>query len=152
MAGTWTREPLRWAGPGGEVLDVGLQDPRSLDHNEKGVWSSLVLDAPPRPWGRALRAALEVAGLPDDGLSPQGALRARALAGSDWEVDGPWLVAGADRVHLGTGALGSGAPAPDADPLPLPLPFGAPLTADRAFALLLGRAHVLRERGGVAEL
>lgn len=129
MVGTWTREPVAWEGPDGERLVVPAQDSASIDFNEKGVWSGLRLGEVPS----SAATAVGVADLGDDGLSPQGELRAETLRFEGHLVDGAWLLAGAHRIHIGTGA---GAP-PGAVP-PDPHEPDRGLTLLRAWATGLG--------------
>jgi hypothetical protein len=149
MLGVWSKADGRWVREAcGSALAVPRPPAGSLDHNEKGVWSALEV-GPLEPGAtpeaaREAEGALRVAALDRDGLSPQGAARARELALAGWLVDGPWLpVAGGDALHLGTGARRSGAAPPEVEPLPLPLDLGYPLPRDGALALLLARALAL---------
>ena len=115
LIGTWT--------PGGtgeavapDRARVAWRAPRdSDDRNEKGTWSSVWLD-PASITHPDVTTAAAVAGLGDDELTgqlgPQGRYRRRGLeillrrVGLEaLLVDGAYLVAGAYRIHLASGAV-----------------------------------------------
>ena len=116
LIGTWTA-----GGVGEGVAPDGSRQrwvapPDSDDRNEKGTWSSVWLE-PGDPPHRDVATAVEVAGLGEDVLTgplgPQGRYRRRGLElflGRLGLLDAisvrePYLVVGAHRIHLASGAV-----------------------------------------------
>ena len=151
MCGRWSPDGGREvAWRGGSSVVVTAPAPGSLDFNEKGTWSSVEVGPvdPPDDVRAAdeLAAALRVTSLGPDDLSPQGRIRAEALAAAGHVVEGAYLLLGdGTRVHLGSGARAGGVPLSlGADELRaardrLPLDLPAPLDRDIALAVLLHR-------------
>lgn len=135
LIGTWT------AGATGQgVAPDGTRQrytapPDSDDRNEKGTWSSVVVDPGPAPHPDVV-TAVEVAGLGEDlltgPLGPQGRYRRRGLElflarvglADAARVAPPWLLVGDHGIHLASGAVrapdGTIRPRdPDLAPLPV---------------------------------
>lgn len=148
IIGTWTR-----SGSGEGVAPDGTRQrwtapPDSDDLNEKGTWSSVVVDPGPAPH-RDVETAIEVAGLGTDlltgPLGPQGRYRRRGLeifltrVGLDGvtRIDVPWLLVGGHAIHLASGAVR----APDGSVRPRDLGLAPlPVTDDPGLGRILAEA------------
>ncbi|WP_354700856.1 hypothetical protein DSM112329_01148 [Paraconexibacter sp. AEG42_29] len=159
LIGTWTR-----GGAGDGIGPAGARvrwtaPPDSDDVNEKGTWSSVVVDPGPAPHPD-VRTAIDVAGLGTDlltgPLGPQGRYRRRGLeiflarvgVGDAATIAEPWLVVGGHGIHLASGAVR----APDGTVRPRDLAVvPLPVTDDPGLGRILAEAVRLqtsRHRAG----
>ena len=149
MCGRWSADGREVARRGDARVLVSAPAPGSLDFNERGTWSAVevgpVQGDDPRA-AQELGVALGVTRLGPEDLSPQGRLRATALAAAGHAVDGAWLRGTRATLHLGSGAPRGGRPAPLTDDellaarATLPLALPPPLDQDVALAVLLARS------------